>query len=273
MSNITNFVVIYETNKIGFLKKFDITYKFDNINIIKADILSNNFASNSILINIKKVENDNITFEVKSFELSNFTIPSLYLTIKDSDRMTNIVISPQTISYNPVSIKVTNKQPIENIYSFIDPLWFIIPSIIILLSIAGFLIFKNKKKEKERKEEEKSLINPFELFQEKLLEIKNLDFDKNKKEIFIKISEELRRFLENILKFNALEMGSREILNHLKRLKDLKDKDEIIEIIGHVLKICDRVKFAKHIPSIDEKENCITECENLLKILKPEEEL
>jgi predicted transcriptional regulator len=96
--------------------------------------------------------------------------------------------------------------------------------------------------------------------------------EKDYKEIFVKISEAVREFLENIYSFNALEMGTREILNYFKKLKDIEHKEEVKEIITHIFKISDRVKFAKHIPTLQEKEICIKECENLLNLLTKKED-
>lgn len=271
---MTNFSLLYDTNKIGFLKSGEIVYKFDGLKIIDIEISSNNFVSNSILLNLKNIETNKITFEVKSFEKKEFKIPAILVKAEISNKTNEFLIPEQKISYQETDIKITNKQPIEGIYSFGDPLWLIIPALLIMAGIIGFLFFKLVRKQKsEIKKEEEIKINPYDKFRQNIEEIKKMPFsEKDYKETFVKISEAVREFLENIYNFNALEMGTREILNYFKRLKDIEHKEEVLEIITHIFKISDRVKFAKHIPKLEEKEICIKECENLLNLLIKKED-
>ncbi len=271
---MTNFTLLYDTNKIGFLKTEEIIFQFDNLKIIKIELSSNNFVSNSILLNIKKIETNQIVFQIKIFETKEFKIPSFLLTAEISNKTNDFLIPEQTISYQEATIKVTNKQPIEEIYNFFNPLWFIIPTLLIIAGISFYLFVKIFKKKKEKtKELEEVKIDPLEKFKKNIEEIKNIPFsEKNYKEIFVKISESVREFLENIYNFNALEMGTREILSYFKKLKHIEHKEEIIEIIIHIFKISDRVKYAKHVPTIEEKDNCIKECENLANLFNKKED-
>ncbi|MCX7820514.1 MAG: hypothetical protein N2258_02440 [Brevinematales bacterium] len=271
---MTNFTISYDTNKIGFLKTSEITYKFDNLKVLDIELSTNNFVSNSILLNIKNIETNQIIFEVKSFETKEFFIPSFTLKAEISNKTNEILIPEQKVTYEEAKIKVTNKQPIEGIYNFIDPMWFIIPSFLIIAGILGFILFKFFKKSKKKEENPEIVkIDPLDKFKQNIEEIKNIPFsEKTYKEIFVKISEATREFLENVYNFNALEMGTREILQYFKKLKDIEHKEEIIEIISHIFKICDRVKFAKHIPTIEEKDICIKECENIINLVDKKED-
>ncbi|MGC8765230.1 MAG: hypothetical protein ACP5QT_05025 [Brevinematia bacterium] len=268
MVEVTNFTLIYDTNKVGFLKEGIVTYHFDNLKILDVSLLNNDFVRNSVILKIDSFDTNTINFRIRSFEKSEFKIPPFQIKAIDGNA-TNVFIIPQTIiKTTPVSINVTNKQPIEEIYSFFDPSWIILPIILALVAASVFLsikFFKNRKK----KIEERTEVNPIDEFIARIAKIKAMELTKqNYKEIFVKISEGVRTLLEKLLKFNALEMASSEILNFLKNATN----EEIVEITGYILKHCDRVKFAKHIPTLEEKENCILECENLVQLLTKKEE-
>ncbi len=272
MGNFTNFSVSYDTNRVGFLKEGDISYYFENLKLIDVELLTNDFVRNSIFIKIDNIISNSVVFRIKSFETSDFKIPPFYVKVIEKEA-TNIHFIPEiTIKVTPVSIKSTNKQPIEEIYNFFDPLWFIIPSILIVSFALGYFFYMFfRGREKQKIKETEIEVDPVKEFEEQIKKIKDMELtSKNYKEIFTIISEAVRKLLGRKLEFNALEMASSEIINYLKNLDSLQ-KDEFLKIVSHIFKLCDRVKFAKHIPVKEEKESCISECEELLKFFIKED--
>lgn len=76
-------------------------------------------------------------------------------------------------------------------------------------------------------------------------------------------------FSKHVFQINALEMSTSELKAYFK--KESKKKPvlvEILEINTHIFKLCDRVKFAKHIPDEKQKRNAIEDGIRLIQVSK-----
>jgi hypothetical protein len=267
METITNFDIVYDTNNTGFLKESLISFYFKGINPEEVLMITNDFARNSISVKVEKVISNSVELRIKSFELSNFKTPAFYLRGKQNGLVKEFFVPEIEIKTSPRILSITNKKPVEEIFGFFDPLPYVLILIVILTGVAGFLLFKffRNKKDKTLKEVE---IDPLSEFIENLEKIEKIQLnEKNYKEIFSEISEALRRFLERKLNFNALEMTSSEIILYLK-YESREVSEDVIKNIDEILKITDRVKFAKYFPSSYEKDVCLKKAMEIAKSYK-----
>ena len=72
----------------------------------------------------------------------------------------------------------------------------------------------------------------------------------NSKEYYTKLTDTLRKYMEERYGFNAMEMTSSEIIEHLMATQDQKALDEL----RHLFTTADLVKFAKYSTLINEND-------------------
>lgn len=72
---------------------------------------------------------------------------------------------------------------------------------------------------------------------------------------YFRLSEIMKLFLEAEYKFSANEMTTREIRQHLHKYKVLPAREQ--KEVHTWLESCDRVKFAKHIPSLQDCDDAV----------------
>ncbi len=264
--------IILDTNNIKFLKEFNIVYTLPPEEIV-TDVIATNydFAKTSILLNLKSISSNTFIIWVKNFEISNFTIPKLKVKSVKGNKVSEFETPEISIIQQPLGILITNKAPVEDIFVIRDYLilWVII-IILILAFTVGFLIFKFKGKNIKEKTKEQVIADPY---KEAVIELNKLNEtalnNDNYKEVFVKVSEIVRGFLEHVFQINALEMSTSELKAYFK--KESKKKPvlvEILEINTHIFKLCDRVKFAKHIPDEKQKRNAIEDGIRLIQVSK-----
>ena len=112
-----------------------------------------------------------------------------------------------------------------------------------------------------RLRDNKPLIKSFKLVkrllphQKAMKEIEQIKADKmvsseNQKEYYTKLTDTLRRYIEERYKFSAMEMTSAEIIEHLTQNGDQKSLDELRQLFT----TADLVKFAKYSTLINEND-------------------
>lgn len=87
----------------------------------------------------------------------------------------------------------------------------------------------------------------------RISEIKNdesLRRDGNAKEYYTRLTDVLREYMNERFGFNATEMTTAEIIDHLRRIEG---KEEVAEVKA-ILETADLVKFAKMYPAVNENE-------------------
>ncbi|KAA6320901.1 hypothetical protein EZS27_029383 [termite gut metagenome] len=90
------------------------------------------------------------------------------------------------------------------------------------------------------------------------------------KEYYTELTDTVRIYLSERFQFNALEMTSSEIIEHLLEIKDKEALKELKELFG----TADLVKFAKHNPQMHENDaNLICTIDFINETRQPDEEL
>ncbi len=251
----------------SFGQTFEIVYAIRNQDkILSFDGTPVSFDKTSVDIRLKSLSNTRLVFSVTPYEVSNFQMPPLSLTALKNHQTNRFL----TYSF-PVPILSTNSQvikqpePMEEIFNIID----FIPIIIALtlLTVLAFIVYRflNRSKTKALQSIEPQ-IDPFEEALQALKKLESVSTEKNFKPYFIRLSEIVRRFIQKTSAVNALEMASSEILRSLKNNKQFLS--DSFEILQYILRICDRVKYAKHIPTEEQIKLSMQESRNLIQSIR-----
>ncbi len=251
---------------VKFLDEFEVVYHIPERMTVIGAVTNYPFGDFSVGITISKVTPDSITAKVKSYEIADFIVPPILVTAVVSNGSTNLFLTPPVLVH-AVPTNTTNQlAPIEDIYNIRDWKWLIWLGLA-LVAAGGifFLISRLAALHKKRLEEIANSIDPFEQMQAALEELSKWEVGaENYKEYFVRVSEAVRRFIERVLKFNALELATSEIRNALGKMDTT---DEVREVVNYILKTCDRVKYAKHQPTADQIREVLFESRNLYNVL------
>lgn len=242
---------------LRFLKEFTVIYSFpSDEKIISIQPTNYDFAQSSLIISEKAFSNNQFYLKIRSFELSNFTLPPV--TVKTVRRgATNEWLTPSfPVEQKPMQALMSNAAPIEDIYTFFDFLpWLIALGILILAGLLGLCIYLIiKRKERMEKPIIAAPEDPYEATLKALLSYKEHGLTaENYSELFQGIWETMRRFIGWVYGINALEMSTTEI-NAFYKKKSLTETEyrEIAVSVNQIFRICDRVKYAKHIPAAEQ---------------------
>lgn len=192
----------------------------------------------------------NYEVPVQAFDSGTYRLPEfVYVSQSDSARS-------NALTLNVIPVKATAEDPIagfarvaepenpsvfDNVPDWIADYWWLI-LIVLLAAAASWWAFKRYKKEGTvlRKKPEPT---PYETAIRKLKELKakNLWEQGREKEYFTDLTDILRVYLDRRFGINAMEMTSREIMDHLYN-SDVKDKRDYVR---QILSVADFVKFAK----------------------------
>lgn len=192
----------------------------------------------------------NYEIPLQAFDSGTYRLPEfVYVSQSDSARS-------NALSLNVVPVKATADDPIAGFAPVAEPenksIFDAVPNwladywwvILILLLIAGATWWGVRRYKKEgtvlRKKPEPS---PYETAMRRLKELKgkNLWEQGMEKEYFTDLTEILRVYLDRRFGINAMEMTSREIMDHLSK-SDIRDKRDYMR---QILSVADFVKFAK----------------------------
>ncbi len=256
--------ILLETNQVRFLKEFRGVYTFpDNEKILNVITTNYDFAQTSLLISLEDISNNSFSVKIKSLELSNFIIPGIRVTTVRENKTNEFLTPEYPVVQNPLAVNITNKAPIEDIFAIRDYfLLYVIIAAALIISLISFVIFRLlKRKNYAMKDQINEKTDPYDDAITSLNRIKDINLDENNsKEIFVEISETIRRFIERIFKINALEMSTSEIMGEFKNLlKSNASLSELCEIVFHIFRMCDRVKYAKFLPENEHKHTAIEE--------------
>lgn len=248
--------------------EFLLTYRLEgNENLVDIDLTGIDFAKVSIILSLEPSKAGEVRVRVKSFEVSNFVVPSLLMKTV-SGNSTNLSMTPEVpIEQKIQTIAATNIAPMEDIYPIGDPTALIIVLIALLvLAGGGFLAWKFLFMKKSAGVFTGSRIDPYEEALKELNRLKHLGNDaKRLKEIHLGVWETVRRFLERVFSFRAMEMSTSEIVSHFNRSDGDASLDEIHDIAIHLLKACDRVKYAKFQTSAEQTEVILNDSFELVR--------
>ena len=192
----------------------------------------------------------NYAVPLQAFDSGTYRLPEfVYVSESDSARS-------NALTLNVVPMNVTADDPIAGFAPVAEPegksgfdavpdwivnYWWIILAVI-LAAAAGIWAMKRYRKEGTvlKKKPEPT---PYEVAMSRLKELKakNLWEQGMEKEYFTDLTEILRVYLDRRFGINAMEMTSREIMDHLYQ-SDVRDKRDYVR---QILSVADFVKFAK----------------------------
>lgn len=223
----------------------------------------------------------NYSVPVQAFDSGTFRLPE-FIYVSESDTARS-----NALTLNVVPVKVTADDPIAGFAPPAEPegkkitdalpdwlaqFWWLILLIIIAAGVAIWA-FRRYKKEGTVLPK-KPQPTPYEVAIKGLKELKakNLWEQGLEKEYFTRLTEILRVYLDRRFGINAMEMTSREIMDHLYN-SDLKDKREYMR---QILSVADFVKFAKVRPlpadNIAAYENAVRFVEETKPVVETPEE-
>jgi len=265
-----NLKIIFSTNSIKILDEFDIFLLFTNYNnIIKYQI--DNIYSNNPSFLIKKILNDSnkLIIKIKSFEISNLFIPSIYIQAEkklNNQIFTNYFFTPKIfITQSKFDINMTNLLEIEDIFIFYNFNVYIIIAFLLIVLIFAYFLINKKKKNSIITENQNENYDPYKDTIYLLNNLKkNYNINTQYNELFTKISEIIRKFIKKVYNFNALEKSTSEILNYFNiEIKDINN-NKLLDLISYILKYCDKVKFSNYKPNIEQIDIVLIECFNFV---------
>lgn len=192
----------------------------------------------------------NYTVPVQAFDSGTFRLPP-FVYISDSDTARS-----NTLTLNVIPMQVTADDPIAGFAPVSEPerkkffdfvpdwmadFWWII--LIALLAIGVFIWAMRRYKKEGTVLKKKPEPSPYETAMKDLQELKsrNLWEQGMEKEYFTRLTDILRIYLDRRFGINAMEMTTREIMEHLNN-SDVKDKRDYVR---QILSVADFVKFAK----------------------------
>lgn len=198
----------------------------------------------------------NKKYSLIQFDSGNYWIPKQKININGVPKITDSIL----IRINTVLVD-TLKQPLFDIkplvpqkrgYKKLIRQISLIVFVVALLITLGLVFFKLRKKLEEKRRE----LPPFD---RALLELKALEevrprLQEEYKDYYSKLTDVVRRYLEEEANVTALESTSRELLKKLELLKDSGKLDldnETLRSLKRVLEHADLVKFALSAPEYE----------------------
>lgn len=192
----------------------------------------------------------NYRIPLQAFDSGTYRLPEfVYVSESDSARS-------NALTLNVVPVKVTADDPIAGFAKVAEPdskfydfvpnwladFWWII--IVLILAIAVALWALRRYKKEGSVLPKKPEPTPYEVAISSLrrLKEKKLWEQGMEKEYFTDLTDILRVYLDKRFGINAMEMTTREIMDHLYRNSDIKDKRDYMR---QILNVADFVKFAK----------------------------
>ena len=260
-----NIAINMKSGSLNFGETAFVAYTIkDALRILSVITTNYDFYKTSLEIQLTEISTNTFVLKLRSYEVSNFLIPALLVT-SAAGNMTNTFYTPEI----PIDGKAMQNQekellPIMEIYDFPDWFWLVWAAGGLALAAGIFFLIRvllSKRKPKRTKPQD-----PYEYTLRRLRELKAKNIAKTDVKLYFSaISEIDREFLENVMDFPALEMSTSEIY---ERLKDGQPDEELTEINLFILKLCDHVKYAKHIPTDENVEQVYMELIQMVERVK-----
>ncbi|MCK5083082.1 MAG: hypothetical protein KAR31_09280 [Candidatus Omnitrophica bacterium] len=133
---------------------------------------------------------------------------------------------------------------------------FLLFAVLLIALIAGLAVFiyLKRKKADVTKAEPVDTRSPWEIAYDQLAQLAKCPYleEGRFKEYYSELSGIIRYYFENRFNIRAPEMTTEEFLLSLERSRDLKTEHK--ETLKKFMASCDIIKFAKHIPRVEEAE-------------------
>ena len=187
------------------------------------------------------------------FDSGNYYLPQQQVFVNGFSKIADIIpIRVNSVLVDTTKQKLYDIKPIENVEknyeSLITQILWILVFVIVLFGILYTYLFRKRRKELKEKE-----LPPFERAIKELraLENKSLAKQEEFKNYYSRLTEVVRRYLEEEAKIDALESTSEELLTKLEIQKNsgiLELEIKTLKSLRKVLQNADLVKFAKSMP-------------------------
>jgi len=256
-----NLSVFVDTTKIriGEQLNYKIELITDTLNLIQFE--KTPFFSSFEIIDEKELETIRLKSKYKlrkqysliQFDSGSFVIPRQKVRIANKIKFSDsIPIYVSNVKVDTLKQKLYDIKPLAYVKKSYDKLIkrILFVSIILLIIIGILYTFFYKKRRKKLIEKE---ILPFDraINELKLLEEEKPKLQNEFKDFYSKLTEIVRRYIEDEVKLDALESTSLELITKLENLIDKGNLDlekETLKNLKKVLENADLVKFAKSTP-------------------------
>ena len=256
-----DFSVSVDTAKIriGEQLNYNIELITDTLNLIQFE--KTPFFSSFEIIDEKELETIRLKSKYKlrkqysliQFDSGSFIIPRQKVIIDNNIKFSDsISIYVSNVKVDTLKQKLYDIKPIAYVKKSYDKLirGILLVSIIILIIIGILYTYFYKKRRKKLIDKE---ILPFDraINELKLLEEEKPKLQTEFKNFYSKLTEIVRRYIEEEVKLDALESTSKELIEKLENLIDKGSLDlekETVKNLKKVLENADLVKFAKSTP-------------------------
>ena len=256
-----NLSVFVDTTKIriGEQLNYKIELITDTLNLIQFE--KTPFFSSFEIIDEKELETIRLKSKYKlrkqysliQFDSGSFVIPRQKVRIANKIKFSDsIPIYVSNVKVDTLKQKLYDIKPLAYVKKSYDKLIkrILFVSIILLIIIGILYTFFYKKRRKKLIEKE---ILPFDraINELKLLEEEKPKLQNEFKDFYSKLTEIVRRYIEDEVKLDALESTSQELITKLENLIDKGNLDlekETLKNLKKVLENADLVKFAKSTP-------------------------
>jgi len=220
---------------------------------------------------VSKGQNTNIyRIRMTGFKTGEPTLPRFKFLVSDNDKVDTLFSDILKVKIASVmSAKMADINDIKPEVKFPNYWLWLIPGIILFLSLLGYLGYRAYLKFKKIQELSKAPPLPWD---EAMNSLNSLPFKEWLEKGLVQryyyaLSEILKRYIERRFAFNAMEQTTTEILHALKTNK-IPYRDEF----GAFLQKADRVKYAKLIPTYQEIEEALQATKGLVQKTTPEPE-
>jgi hypothetical protein len=263
--------------KVGDYINYKLDFTYDkNIKInypsVKDSVKNLDFIKEELPV---KHESSSKVMETRSYIFSKYdssivTIPAYKIAYTDGKNQNFVLVNAITLTIATVPVDTSKdiqdvKPPVEIPFNW--ALFFIIVSIVAVLGLTGYLIYRHYQKKKEPK---KVIVKipPYEMALKELslLNEKQLWQNGKVKEYHSEITEIIRKYFEARFGFQALEMTTGEVL---KSLELCAGETAVKDLTERFLNNADLVKFAKFVPIPTVNSEMMEQAVNIVNTTKP----
>jgi len=192
-------------------------------------------------------------YALTQFDSGSYTIPQQKILINDTPFLTDsIKVEVATVVVDTTKQKMYSIKPAMEVPSgFEIPNWFWwLLSVLVIIGLGYYFIRRKKKKQEAEK-----YLPPYEraLFELQQLDKSQLLENRQTKEYYSKLTEAVRRYLEDEINLRAMESTTSELITYLEIKMEagkLKLSRETIEELKTILQRADLAKFANSRPDI-----------------------
>jgi flagellar basal body-associated protein FliL len=194
-------------------------------------------------------------YALTQFDSGSYVLPAQRIEINGVGFFTDsLLVDVTTVPVDTINQKMYDIKPLINVQKSNSDFWKILLIILIIIGIAGGLIYWFLFRKPPLTEEEKvALLPPYD---RALLELKRLENSKyliqdKYKKYYSELTDIVRSYLEEEVHVSALESTTSELIHKLELLRDageLKLQDNTIKQFEKILQTADLVKFARSKP-------------------------